>query len=136
MEPGDLEEGDLVLFNDRKTPLEVVETGDEITVKGPQGALYTIYEENNSLLVCSKDQKRYSSYCEELRKVGEWIETDNGWRHSKSDAEILIERKDNGFWTVKTVGIDEEIDVPLYGFTDKEFAREEAEKFLDKNPEG
>ena len=131
-----LEKGDRILFNDRKTPLTVLETSEELLVQGPQGAEYIIYTEKDTLLVCSKGKKKYSSYCKNLRKTGEWVETENGWKHSKSDAEIKVEKKDNGFWTVKTKGIEEDLEVPLYGFTNREFALEEAEKFVEKNPEG
>jgi len=131
-----LEKGDRILFNDRKTPLTVLETGEELLVQGPQGAEYIIYTENDTLLVCSKGKKKYSSYCKNLRKTGEWVETENGWKHSKSGAEIKVEKKDNGFWTVKTKGIEEDLEVPLYGFTNRGFALEEAEKFVEKNPEG
>jgi len=136
MNPENLEEEDKVLFNDRKTPLTVVETGEEVLVEGPQGAMYTIYTENNSLLVCTEGKKRYSSYCKDLRKVGEWEETEKGWRHSKTDAQVELVETENGFWKVEAEGVEAEIDNPLYGFTRREFALEEAEKLVNSNPEG
>jgi len=136
MDVENLEKGDRVLFNDRKTPLTVVSIDEELTVEGPHGALYTVYEENNSLLVCSEGKKRYSSYCKNLRKVGKWIETENGWKHSKTGASVELYETENGFWKVKINGVEDEFDNPMYGFTRREFALEEAEKFVKDNPEG
>lgn len=136
MKPENLEEGEKVLFSDRRTPLEVVETGEEAVVQGPQGADYVIYTDNDALLVARKGNRRYASYCKNLRKVGEWTEEESIWKHSKTGVKIKIERNDNGFWTIKTEGIESNMDIPMYGFTKKEFAREEAEKFVQKNPEG
>lgn len=137
MEPDELKEGEKILFNDRRTPLEVVETGEEAVVEGPQGAEYVLYTDNDALLVARKGNRRYASYCKELRKVGEWQEKgEDLWKHSKTGAVISIERNDNGFWTIETEKIDNKMDIPMYGFTKKEFAVEEAEKFVEKNPEG
>lgn len=136
MEPENLEEGDKVLFNDRKTPLEVVKTGEETMVQGPQGADYMIYTDNDALLVARKGNRRYASYCKNLRTVGEWERKTDFWEHSKTGAKARIRKKENGFWTVETEGIENSMDAPMYGFTKKEFAEEEVEKFIQKNPEG
>ncbi len=129
------EEGDKVLFNDRKTPLEVVEAfEDEIFVEGPNGGEYEIYLDEGTLLVSKKGNRRYSSYCEDLRKIGEWIREDDTWRHSKSSAEVSLEQNENGYWFVRSEKF--EVDNPMYGFSSKEFAVEEAEKIIGKNPEG
>ncbi|MFB6215743.1 MAG: hypothetical protein ABEJ72_02065, partial [Candidatus Aenigmatarchaeota archaeon] len=70
-----LEEDEKILFNERKTPLEVekVESG-RVIVAGPNGGEYEIYEaeDTDDLLVSRKDNRRYSSYCKNLRRVGEW----------------------------------------------------------------
>lgn len=129
------EEGDKVLFNDRKTPLEVVEAfEDEIFVEGPNGGEYEIYLDEGTLLVSKKGNRRYSSYCKDLRKIGEWIREDDTWRHSKSSAEVSLEQNENGYWFVRSEKF--EVDNPMYGFSSKEFAVEEAEKIIGKNPEG
>jgi hypothetical protein len=129
------EENEKVLFNDRKTPLEVVETSEEeIFVEGPNGGEYEIYLDGETLLVCKKGNRRYSSYCEDLRKIGEWIREGDKWRHSKSGAEISLEQNENGYWFVRSEKF--EVDNPMYGFSSKEFAVEEAEDIVGKNPEG
>jgi len=137
VELDELEKNDRILFNKRKTPLLVTETGEkEVTVKGPQGAEYLIYKENNSLLVCNKGKKKYSSYCKELRKVGRWERKNNVWTHSKTGEKIRIEKNKNGFWTINTHDVETDLDIPMYGFTGKEYAVEEVKKFVKKNPEG
>lgn len=129
------EEGDKVLFNERKTPLEVVDTlEEEIFVEGPNGGEYEIYLDEGTLLVCKKGNRRYSSYCEDLRKIGEWIREGDTWRHSKSGAEVSLSENENGYWFVRSEKL--EVDNPMYGFSSKEFAVEEAEKIVGKNPEG
>jgi hypothetical protein len=129
------EEGDKVLFNDRKTPLEVVETSEEeIFVEGPSGGEYEIYLDGETLLVSKRGNRRYSSYCKDLRKVGEWERDGDTWRHSKSDAVVSLEENENGYWFVRSE--DFEVDNPMYGFSSKEFAEEEAEKIVGENPEG
>lgn len=133
----DLEKGLKILFNDRKTPLEVVNKDDDkAVVKGPNGGRYEIYRDAEALLVSREGNRRYSSYCKDLRSVGEWIKEENRWRHSKTNAEVVLERKDNGFWTVRTEGLEDSVDAPMYGYSNREFADEDAEKFVSKHPEG
>lgn len=133
----ELEEGLKILFNDRKTPLEVVDKDeDRAVVEGPNGGRYEIYTEEEALLVSREGNRRYSSYCKDLRSVGEWVEEDSSWRHSKTGAEVSLERKDNGFWTVRTEGLEDSVDTPMYGYSNREFAEEDAEKFVSKHPEG
>lgn len=132
-----LEKGLKILFNDRKTPLEVTEKdGEKALVKGPNGGEYEIYTDEETLLVSKPGNRRYSSYCKNLRSVGEWKKEKNKWRHSKTDAEVSLEKKENGFWTIETKGLENEIDTPMYGYSDKQFAIEDAEKFISKYPEG
>lgn len=137
MEYSDLSEGQRILFNDRKTPLTVEKVEDDrVLVAGPSGGEYEIYREEDALLVCKPGNRRYSSYCKDLRDVGEWIREGNSWRHSKTGAEIELIENDNGFWTIKSEKFDDEIDTPMYGYSKKEFAEEDAEKFVQNNPEG
>ncbi|MFQ3308411.1 MAG: hypothetical protein ACI977_000646 [Candidatus Nanohaloarchaea archaeon] len=137
-----LEEGELILFNDRKTPLEVsgIREDGTLDVAGPSGGEYEIYraeEDEDILLVSKKGNRRYSSYCKNLRRVGEWVrKNEDRWEHSKTGAEIELVKNDNGFWTIKSDKFEDEIDTPKYGYSSKEFAEEEAEKFVKKNPEG
>jgi hypothetical protein len=131
----DLEEGDRVLFNDRAQPLEVEEVGDDaVIVAGPKGGEYELYEDDGTLLVCKKGNRRYSSYCRELRKVGKWEREGDKWRHSISGAEVRLEEDENGYWRVKSERF--EPDNPRYGFSAKEFAVEEAESVIEDNPDG
>lgn len=133
------EEGDKVLFNERKQPLEVVQAEDnELTVEGPKGGDYIIYRgDDDSLLYCKKGNKRYSSYVEDLRKIGEWKEEGDTWTHSKTDAEIRLKKNEVGFWTIKSNKIDlDPIELPKYGYSNKEFAEEDIQKLVKKNPEG
>lgn len=131
----DLESGDRVLFNDRAQPLEVKEVDeDSVIVAGPKGGEYEIYLDEGTLLVCKKGSRRYSSYCEDLRKVGEWVKEEDEWTHSRSDAKVWLEENDNGFWTVESDAF--EADNPMYGFSSKEFAVEEAESIIDNHPDG
>lgn len=137
MEFEDLEEGLKVLFNDRKTPLEVVEKDDEkAVIEGPHGGRYEIYTDEGSLLVSREGNRRYSSYCEDLRSVGEWNREEDTWKHTKTGAKVSLEKKGNGFWTVSTEGLEDEVDTPMYGYSDKEFAEEDAKKFVKDHPEG
>lgn len=134
---GELEEGMKVLFNDRKTPLEVEDKDSErAIVEGPNGGRYEIYKDDEALLVSREGNRRYSSYCKDLRSVGEWIREEDTWTHSQTGAEVSLREKDTGFWTVDTKGLEETVETPLYGYSDKEFAEEDAEKFIGKHPEG
>jgi len=130
-------EGDKILFNDRKTPLTVDEIeGGKMAVKGPSGGEYEIYYDGDTRLVAKPGNRKYASYCKNLRKVGEWIKQGDKWVHSKTEASIKIVRKDNGFWMLKSEKFDDALDNPMYGFSNKETAIEEVEKFIGERPEG
>lgn len=131
------DEGDKILFNDRKTPLTVKNISEKnLIIEGPSGGEYKIYKGEEELLVCRKGNERYSSYCKDLRKTGKWVRKGDSWKHNVSNAEITVEEKDNGFWTISSDKLSGEIDVPLYGFTSKEDAVEEIESFTSSHPEG
>lgn len=133
----ELEKGLKILFNDRKTPLTVTEKDeDRALVEGPNGGEYEIFTDDGTLLVSKEGNRRYSSYCKDLRSVGEWRREEDAWSHSKTDAKVSMEKKENGFWTISTEGLEDSIDTPMYGYSDKEFAEEDAQKFVDKHPEG
>lgn len=131
------EKDDKILFNDRKTPLTIEEVKEEeMKVTGPSGGKYEIYYDGDTRLVAKPGNRKYSSYCKDLRKVGEWIRTEDEWIHSKSEASIKLEKKDNGFWTLKSEKFEDELDNPMYGFSNREAALEEVEKFIESCPEG
>jgi len=131
------EEGEKVLFNERKKPLTVKESNPKkLLVKGPNGGEYKIYLDGETLLFCKPGNEKYSSYCENLREIGEWQRKDEYWVHSKSEAKINLVQKDNGFWTLKSAKFEDELDTPMYGYSKKEYAVQDAEKFVDNNPEG
>ncbi len=132
----DLEKGDKVLFNNRKTPLKVTETSEKILVEGPKGGEYEIFEDNDTLLVAKPGNREYASYCKNLRKTGKWLREKDGWKHSKTGAQITIDQKNNGFWTLTSKKFEDDLDIPKYGFTNKEAALEEINKCISKNPEG
>lgn len=137
MEYSELEEGQKILFNERKTPLTVEKVEeDRVLVAGPSGGEYEIYQEEDALLVCKPGNRRYSSYCKDLRDVGEWNREGDTWKHSKTGAKVTLEKKENGFWTINSEKFGPEIDTPMYGYSNKEFAEEDAEKFVKNNPEG
>lgn len=131
------EKDDKILFNDRKTPLTVEQVKqEEMEVSGPSGGEYEIYYDGDTRLVAKPGNRKYSSYCEDLRKVGEWRREEDEWVHSKSEASIKLEKKDNGFWTLKSEKFEDELDNPMYGFSNREAALEEVEKFIENCPEG
>lgn len=139
MNPEELDAGDRILFGDRKKPLEVETTiEDGVIVRGPSGGEYEIYTENDSLLYCRRGNRRYSSYCKNLRKVGEWSRQGDSWIHTDSELELRIEKNQIDKWTLKSEDIDleEELDLPKYGFSEREVAERQAEKFMEANPEG
>lgn len=134
----DLEEGDKILFNDRKQPLEVVKVEDKrVLVEGPSGGEYEIYEDDETLLWSKEGNRRYSSYCKDLRTVGIWDREKDRWEHS-SGTSIKLEKNEIGYWTIKSEGIEveEELDLPKYGYSDKEKAEKEVQKVVRKYPEG
>ena len=134
----ELESGDKILFGDRKQPLEVSKIEeDRILVAGPSGGEYEIYEEDGTRLWSKEGNRRYSSYCEDLRKVGDWIREDDRWKHS-SGTVIELEKNEIGYWMIEANGLDieDELDTPRYGYSDKETAEKEVGKVVRKNPEG
>jgi len=133
----EFEEGERILFNDRKTPLNIFDIGDErMLVEGPSGGEYEIYFDGDTRLVAKPGNRKYSSYCKDLRKVGEWVREEEKWIHSKTEASIEVVEKDNGFWTIKSEKFEDELDLPMYGYSSKEFALEDVQKFIEKRPEG
>jgi hypothetical protein len=139
VKPEELEKGDRILFKDRSTPLTVKEKiEDGVLVDGPQGGEYELYTNEGADLVAKKGKRRYSSYAEDIRKVGKWVKKDdNRWKHSKTGAEIRLEENSAGFLKVKTDGIEKaDIDPPKYGYLDRECAEEDVEKLIKKHPEG
>lgn len=137
-----LEEGNHILFNGRSQPLEVTEIEeDKIRIKGPSGGEYILFiaDQKDRVLISKEGKRDYASYVDNLRKTGEWRKTGKYvWKHSKSRAEIKLEKKETGYWTIKTddFNLKSEIDLPLYGYSDREFAKEDVEKFIKKHPEG
>jgi len=138
----DLKEDDRILFDSRAQPLKVVKIeDDQIKIEGPSGGEYILFvaEEQDRVLVSKKGGRDYASYIENLRKVGKWQKTgENIWKHSKSGAEFRLEKKETGYWTIRTddFNLKEKIDLPLYGYSDQEFAEEDVKKFIKKHPEG
>ena len=136
----ELEEGDRILFNDRKNPLTVKKIGEEdLKVEGPKGGNYVLYtgEDAKYPLMAKPGGKKYSSYVKNLRKVGKWRKGgEKTWEHTKTDAKISLRENSVGFWTLDIQNFDEEIDLPEYGFSAFENALEEAEKIIENNPEG
>ncbi len=136
----DLEEGEKILFNDRSQPLTVRKVEDErLLVEGPSGGEYEIYEaeDTDDLLFCKEGNRRYSSYCRDLRKVGEWINKESGaWKHSKTGENIQLEKNDIGYWVIESSLPLNEIDSPKYGYSDREEAEKDIQKVIRKNPEG
>lgn len=133
-----LEKGEKILFNSRKIPLTVTQVKkDRVLVEGPNGGQYQIYQENESLLISDKDSRRYSSYCQNLRKVGKWkTKEENQYRHTKSGSVIKLERSETGYWHIKTDLDTSNYDMPKYGFNDKEVAEKQLEKIKKDYPEG
>ena len=137
-----LSKGEKILFDSRSKPLEVREIEqDQVKIQGPSGGEYILFKaENQEKILFSKEGKRdYASYVENLRKVGEWEKKEgNVWRHSKTDAEIKLDKKETGYWNIITddFNLEEDIDLPLYGYSDLEFAEEDVRKFIGKHPEG
>lgn len=135
----ELEEQDRILFNDRARPLKVAECKkDSVLLEGPLGGRYQLFEEENAdhLLVSKPGDREYASYAKDLRRTGEWIETDKGFEHTDTEASVHLVRNDSGFWSLKVSDLDADFDIPKYGFSDKEYAEEEMKKIVENNPEG
>ncbi len=134
VKPSDLEEGDRVLFGDRKVPLEVEEVAeDRALVDGPQGGEYVLYTEEDIVLVSSKGDRRYSSLAEDLRTTGRWRRTGDIWTHSKTGQQVRLEETKAGFWRIDT---EFAVDQPKYGYRSKEDAEAEVRGLIDDHPEG
>lgn len=108
------------------------EASDELVVEGPSGGRYVIYMDGDTRLVAKPGNRKYSSYCENLRKTGEWRREGDRWVHSRGEAYIEIE-EESGLYRVES---NLEIDAPMYGFTSREAAEEFVEDAVEKNPEG
>jgi hypothetical protein len=134
MKPNELEEGDRVLFGDRKLPLEVEEVKeDRALVDGPQGGEYVLYTEEDIVLVSSKGDRRYSSLAEDLRRTGRWERTGDIWTHSKTRQQVRLEETEAGFWRIDT---EFAVDQPKYGYRSKEDAETDVQNLIDNHPEG
>lgn len=135
-----LDKGDKILFNERKTPLTVTEIKEDKTlVDGPKTASYEIYRENEVLLFCTQGNRKYSSYCRDLEKTGQWEkQKENYYEHSKTGETVSISKNSIGRWQIEsTVDIDKgKYDLPLYGFNDLEVAEKTLEKIVRDNPRG
>ena len=134
-----LREGDRILFDERSQPLEAEKIEkDKILVEGPKGGQYQIFDEDAKHFLISKPGDReYASYIQNLRKVGEWEKLEDGkFHHSDTEASLELVKKSTGFWTIKSSNFDEDLDLPKYGFSNKEAAQEQLEKILKSNPEG
>lgn len=132
----------MILYGDRSRAMKVreVET-DKVKIEGPSGGEYILFEadDRDRVLVSKEGKRRYASYVENLRKTGEWTRTsEDTWKHSKTGAEIRLEQKETGYWTIKSEDFDleQEINLPLYGYSDRETAIEEVEELIQKHPEG
>ena len=133
-----VEDGDFVLFNNRKQPLEVVKKEEErAEIKGPQGGRYMIFVSERGLRVSKKGSRRYSSAVRDLRNTGTWERiSDNEWEHTGTGARVEIVERGTGLWSIETEGFEPDVDVPQYGFTEREFAQETAKKIIRKHSEG
>lgn len=133
-----LDEGDYILFNDRKKPLEVISVEDgRVNIEGPGGGIYFLFKEGSEVRVSGSLSKRYSSFVKDLRVTGRWVKRDEGlWEHTGTDASINIYKEETGFWNVDFEGFKPDVEPPRYGFTEREHAEELVEKVLRQNSEG
>jgi len=134
----DLDAGDRVLFEGRKQPLTVVEDrGDAYRIEGPQGGEYVLHRDDAVLLLSKPGNRRYASRVEDLRTTGEWeqVGTDQ-YRHTVTGAELELVESGSGFVTIRAEGIEGDLDIPGYGFTDREHAEEAIQDIIDDHPEG
>jgi len=136
----ELEKGDKILFDDRKTPCKITNVKEEeIEIKGPQGGEYILYTEEDAKhpLKAKPGNKEYSSYVKDLRRIGEWEKQGKKvWKHSKTGAKMLLEKNSAGFWTISTENLDVDLDLPKYGFSSLENAKKQVKTLLNENPEG
>jgi hypothetical protein len=133
-------EGARILFNDRKQPLTVVESGTErLLVDGPNGGEYVIFQapdDPETLLVAKPGNRQYASRVEGLRTVGRWAEDgDQRWQHTETGAVVAVVENDAGHPTVRVEGIDPP-EIPAYGFLSEDDAVAAAREFIRDHPEG
>lgn len=133
-----LEEGDRVLFDGRKRPLTVEEDrGGEYLIQGPQGGEYILHRDGETLLLSKPGNRRYASRVEGLHTTGEWEEVgEDRFRHTVTGAELELVESASGFLTIRAEGIEGDLDIPGYGFTDREHAEEELNDIIEDHPEG
>ena len=133
-----LQKGDFILFNERKQPLEVVRKEEErAEIEGPQGGRYVIFVSDRGLRVSKKGSRRYSSALRNLRETGTWEKVSDGrWNHTGTGAVLKIVEKGTGLWGIEADGFEPDVDVPQYGFTEREFAEETVAKIIRKHSEG
>lgn len=137
-----LAEDDRVLYNEKQQPLTVTAVRDDaVHVQGPQGGEYLLFRapDDPSVILESKSGNReYARKVTDLRVTGEWQQTgDDSWAHTVTDATVRLEQTGAGYWTVIIDDFTGDVpDIPQYGFTSKEIAREAAQDFMDDNPEG
>ncbi|MDY6777212.1 MAG: hypothetical protein SVU32_00975, partial [Candidatus Nanohaloarchaea archaeon] len=120
---------DFVLYGDRKQPLKVIESRDDLLrVEGPRGGEYILFysDDGETLLEATPGNRQYASAVDDLRSVGRWEQQDDGvYEHSGTGDRIEIVKNDAGFWTIETTLDD--VDLPGYGYTEREMAEEKAE---------
>ncbi len=133
-----IEEGNHVLFNDKKKPLKVLEKSNKrILLEGPRGGFYQIFRSERGLEVSKKDSKRFSNVVKDLRKTGSWKKiSETFWKHSGTGASLELVKRETGFWDIEFEGFEPVKDLPGYGFINKNYAREEIDKILNRYPEG
>lgn len=134
------EKGDKVLFEGRSRPLTVEEIKEEaVIIRGPKGGRYQLFEEEDArhFLISKPGNRDYASYAEGVRKVGEWREMEEDrFVHTDTEASAELVKSEADFWTVNVEDLDHDLDLPKYGYSSKEAAREELEKLVEGNPEG
>lgn len=133
-----LEVGDRVLFEGRKQPLTVLEDrGDAYLIEGPQGGEYVLHRDDDVLLLSKPGNRRYASRVEGLRTTGEWEQVGaDQYRHTVTGAELELVESASGFLTIRAEGLEDDLDIPGYGFTDREHAEGALEDIIEDHPEG
>lgn len=134
----ELAEGDLVLFEGKKQPLEVVSvSGGKVQIQGPHGGEYVLFEEEDRTIVCSsRGSRRYATPAKNLHTVGKWKQLDeDAWKHSRTGATVEVKENEIGKWIVEADGVELEEEIG-YGYMEKGLAEKHAKKILKNNPEG
>lgn len=126
------EDGDFILYGDRKQPLTVKDAReDRLLVEGPQGGEYVLFyaDDGETLLEATPGKRQYASAVDAVREVGHWEEREEGhFVHSKTGDTIDVEQNETGFWTIETTLGD--VDVPQYGYTERDKAIEKAKSLV------